>query len=171
VTRRIDLGVCPAYEFESDGPTCVALPGAMLGGMPSLWYAFEPLLERGWRVVVPWYELVDRSQDPWEFVRTRLRAAGRADLVIAKSLGNYGAPFEVPAVCLTPALTNPELVDALRASRELLLVGGTNDPMWDGEVARGLGEVLELEGADHGLARTRDAPAIAAAVLRALRRP
>ena len=35
--RRVDLGVCPAYDYEGEGPTAVVLPGAMLGGMPSAW--------------------------------------------------------------------------------------------------------------------------------------
>jgi hypothetical protein len=171
VIQRVDLGPCPAYVYEGDGPTAIAMPGAMLAGMPALWFAFEPLVELGWRIVLPWYELLDRTVDRWEFVRTRFEAAGPCDVVIAKSLGNYAAPFDVPAVCLTPALVDPELVEALRASAgELLLVGGTDDELWDGAVARELGEVLELEGADHGLARTHDAPRIAAAVLGALRR-
>ena len=62
-------------------------------------------------------------------------------------------------------LTAPEVVDALRArTKPSLFVGGTDDEAWDGAVARELGEVLELEGADHGLARVADAPRIGAAV-------
>ncbi len=163
--RRVDLGVCPAYDYEGEGPTAVVLPGAMLGGMPAVWYAFEPLLAAGWRVRLLWYEYLDETRDRRRFVRECLAAAGPADLVIAKSLGNQAAPFEVPAVCLTPGLANPDLVAALRSSRQLLLVGGTEDPVWDGAVARELTEhVLELEGADHGLARVRDAPRIGEAV-------
>ena len=36
--RRVDLGICAAYEYEGEGPTAVALPAAMLGGMPALRY-------------------------------------------------------------------------------------------------------------------------------------
>ena len=44
-------------------------------------------------------------------------------------------------------------------------MGGTNDPTWNRGVARSLTDhVLELEGADHGLASTHQAPAVGAAV-------
>jgi hypothetical protein len=46
-----------------------------------------------------------------------------------------------------------------------LLIGGTADVSWDGELARQLSDdVLELEGADHGLARAEHLPQIVAAV-------
>jgi len=45
-----------------------------------------------------------------------------------------------------------------------LFVGGPNDFAWNGHVARELGETLEIDGDDHGLARTSDAPQIAAGV-------
>ncbi len=165
--ERVDLGPCAAYDYTGDGPVAVALPGAMLGGMPALWYAFEPLLATGWRVVLVWDEFLDRTQDPWAWTSERAAAAvthvGGADLLLGKSLGVYGiARSDLPAVCLTPALTDPELVDALhRRGAPALLVGGTADPLWDGATARELArDVLELEGADHGLARTADGPRI-----------
>jgi pimeloyl-ACP methyl ester carboxylesterase len=164
VIRRIDLGICPAYEYENDGPTAVALPGAMLAGMPALWWAISPLHAAGWRVVLVWDEFVDRSQDHRRWARERLEAAGPADLVIAKSLGTYAAPVESPAAWLTPILDDPELVEAMRRGGPTLLVGGTDDPMWDGGIARELGEVLELPGADHGLARIDQAQEVADAV-------
>jgi len=48
----------------------------------------------------------------------------------------------------------PEVASAIRAATApTLLVGGTGDQSWDGEVARsGTAEVLELDGADHALA-------------------
>lgn len=164
--RRIDLGICAGYEYENDGPTAVALPGAMLAGMPALWWAISPLHASGWRVVLVWDEFVDRSQDPGRWVGERLDAAGPADLVVAKSLGTYAAPVTVPAVWLTPILDDAELVEAMRRGGPTLLVGGTDDPMWNGEIARGLGEVLELPGADHGLARIDQAQPVADAVAR-----
>ena len=163
--RRIDLGICPAYEYENDGPTAVALPGAMLAGMPALWWAISPLHASGWRVVLVWDEFVDRSQDHWHWTRERLDAAGPADLLVAKSLGCYAAGAPLPAVLLTPVLEDEELVAALRTRMEpTLLVGGTNDPMWRGETARELGDTLELPGADHGLARIDQAQQVADAV-------
>jgi hypothetical protein len=170
VIDRVDLGPCPAYDYSGDGPTALVLPGAMLGGMPAVWFGFGPLLEQGWRVLLLWWEYLDRSQDPWQFVRERAEAgiahAGGIDLLIGKSLGTFGAPIDVPAVWLTPLLAEaPEVVDALRArTAPSLFVGGTDDPAWDAAIARGLGDVLELEDADHGLARVEDAPAIRDAV-------
>ena len=167
--ERVDLGPCPAYDYEGDGPTAVVLPGAMLGGMPAVYYAMEPLLAQGWRVVLVWWEFLDRSVDPWTWVRERADAAvdytGGADLLIAKSLGTYAAPIEVPAVWLTPLLGNEGIPDALRTrTSKSLFVGGPNDFSWNGDLARELGETLEIDGADHGLARIDDAPQIAAAV-------
>jgi hypothetical protein len=169
VIERVDLGPCPAYDYEGDGPTAVVLPGAMLGGMPAVYYAMEPLLARGWRVLLVWWEFLDRSVDPWAWVRERADAAidhaGGAHLLIAKSLGTYAAPIDVPAVWLTPLLGNDGIADALRArSSKSLFVGGPNDVSWNGELAQELGEAVEIPGADHGLAKIDDAPRIAEAV-------
>jgi len=154
--------------------TAIALPGAMLAGMPALWYAFEPLQVDGWRVVLVWDEFLDRSEDAWEWARSRAEAAaeyaGEVSLIIGKSLTTRACPVAAerrwPAVWLTPLLTDAETVDALRGrTARALLVGGTEDPMWDGTTARELSEdVLELEGADHGLARTDQAQQVGAAV-------
>ena len=167
--ERVDLGACPAYDYAGDGPTAIVLPGRMLAGMPAVWFAFDPLWQQGWRVLLLWWEYLDTSQTPWEFVRecadAALEHAGGADLLIGKSLGTFGAPLDIAAVWLTPLLTDPEIVAALRArSAPSLFVGGTNDPSWDGAVARELGGAVELDGADHGLARLEDAPRIADAV-------
>jgi hypothetical protein len=171
VIQRVDLGPCPAYDYRGEGPTAVVLPGAMLGGMPAVWFAFEPLLAAGWRVVLVWWEVLDRSVDAWSWTAERAEAAvayaGGADLLIGKSAGVYGiARDETPAVALTPALTDPELAEALSTrGGPLLLVGGTADPLWDGDLARSLSpDVLEIAGADHGLARTADGPRVGEAV-------
>ena len=167
--ERVDLGPCPAYDYEGDGPTAIVLPGRMLGGMPAVYYAFAPLLEQGWRVVLVWWELLDMSVDRFVWARERADAAieyaGGADLLIGKSLGTYGAPIDIPSVWLTPLLNDPEVVDALRLrTAKSLFIGGPNDFAWNLGVARELGDTLEIEGADHGLAYVKDAPAIADAV-------
>jgi pimeloyl-ACP methyl ester carboxylesterase len=78
-------------------------------------------------------------------------------LLIGKSLGSYAsvvaADRALPAVWLTPVLTATWVTDALRRSTApFLLVGGTADGMWDGDLARELTpHVLEVEGADHGM--------------------
>lgn len=86
-----------------------------------------------------------------------LDAVGGSPLLIGKSLGSNAAALAarrgLPAVWLTPLLTLPWVVDALsRATAPLLLVGGTADRLWDGDVARRLSQhVLEVGGADHGM--------------------
>lgn len=169
--RPIDLGASRGYEYEGDAArTAIVLPGAMLGGMPAVWYAFAPLQADGWRVVLVWDEFRDRSQDPGDWTRRRAKAAaeyaGGVQLLIAKSLTTHAAPLAAdygwPAVWLTP-LFDEETTPALRRRRApALFVGGTADPMWDGDLARELSpDVLELDGADHGLARIGQAQQVA----------
>lgn len=86
-----------------------------------------------------------------------LDSVGGGPLVIAKSLGTNSAALaaerSLPAVWLTPLLTLPWVVAAMeRATAPMLLVGGTADRLWDGDVARRLSPyVFEVEGADHGM--------------------
>jgi pimeloyl-ACP methyl ester carboxylesterase len=176
VIRPIDLGVCHGYEYEGDPVrTAIALPGSMLAGMPVLAFAIQGALSKGWRVIQVWDEFLDRSQDPTAWTQARLEAAiafAAADdlLVIAKSLttraAGVAAERSLPAIWLTPLLNDPESVEMLRArTARALLIGGSADPIWDDALARELSEdVVELEGADHGLARVGDCQAVADAV-------
>jgi hypothetical protein len=141
--------------------------------MPALWYAFAPLYEEGWRIVLVWDEFRDRSQDAGDWVRRRAKAAaefaGGVRLLIAKSLTTLAAPlaadFAWPAVWLTPLFDDETTPHLRRRSAPALFVGGTADPMWDGALARELSpDVLELDGADHGLARIDQAQQVAHAV-------
>jgi hypothetical protein len=83
--------------------------------------------------------------------------ATRPHLVVAKSLGTLALPLAVeaalPGIWLTPLCQEPEIASSIRAvTAPTLLVGGTGDPSWDGDIARsGSAEVVELEGADHAL--------------------
>jgi hypothetical protein len=80
-----------------------------------------------------------------------------APVVIGKSLGSLAAPVAasrgLPAVWLTPVLTDEPTVAALRrATAPCLLIGGTADKVWDGRLAGSLTpHVLEIGGADHGM--------------------
>jgi hypothetical protein len=80
-----------------------------------------------------------------------------APVVIGKSLGSLAAPVAagrgLPAVWLTPVLTDAPTVAALRrAAAPCLLIGGSADKLWDGRVARSVTpHVLEIGGADHGM--------------------
>ena len=162
----VDLGICHGYEYQGDpARTALVLPGRMLAGMPINAFAIDAVWSRGWRAVLVWDELLHSSEDPTAWIRARLNAAAAyADdaeelLVIGKSLGTLAAGLAAergwPAVWLTPLLDHPPFVEMLRArTAPALLIGGTNDPAWNGALARELSDdVLELEGADHGLAK------------------
>jgi hypothetical protein len=180
VIRPVDLGVCLGYEYEGDtGRTAIALPGAMLGGMPALWYAFEPLLADGWRIVLVWDQFLDRTADAEEWVRIRAEAAaehaGSVRLLVAKSLSTLASGLAAdrawPAVWLTPLLVEETLPGLRRRTAPALFVGGTADESWDRTLARELSDdVLELDGADHSLARIDQAQQIAEAVVTFVRR-
>lgn len=83
--------------------------------------------------------------------------AERTHLLVGKSLGTFAAPLAADhglrAVWLTPLLNRADVTEALsRATEPFLLVGGTADKLWDGEVARRLTpHVLEIPDADHSL--------------------
>jgi pimeloyl-ACP methyl ester carboxylesterase len=166
VILPIDLGVCHGYEYEGDpARTAIVLPGRMLAGMPVNAFAQQGLSEAGWRVVQVWDEYLDGAQDADEWVHERLAAAvrhapeARQLIVVGKSMGTKAAADAAehgwPGIWLTPLLHDAEVVSFLRRrTAPALLIGGTADPMWDGRIARELtDEVVELEGADHGLAK------------------
>jgi hypothetical protein len=79
-------------------------------------------------------------------------------LVIGKSLASLLAgevsDRDLPAIWLTPVLTDPTVIEGLsRARQRTLLVGGTADPLWATAGLPGTPalEVLELPGVDHAL--------------------
>lgn len=90
-------------------------------------------------------------------VEEMMAATGAAPVVIGKSLGSLAAPVVadrgLAAVWFTPLLTDEPTVAALRrAAGPCLLAGGTADQVWDGPTARSLAaEVVEIDGADHGM--------------------
>lgn len=143
--------------------TAIVLPGARNGPhAPLLTYAADAAAARGARIRrVYWDPPYDPNgtppdaAGPW-VARQVPEIAGRP-LLIGKSLGTHAAAAAaehgLPAVWLTPLLTFEWVVDALRrASAPALLVGGTADRYWDGELARRLSShVLEIDGADHGM--------------------
>ena len=162
--QPIDLGVCGGYAWDGDRErVAIALPGALLGGMPSLAFPLYALAARGWSAVQVWDERRDRTGDATAWVTTRAEAAIAAAgdpetiVVVAKSLSTRAAGLVAergwPAIWLTPLLDDAECVEGLRRRRApALLVGGTSDPTWDGDLARELSDdVLELAHADHGL--------------------
>ncbi|NUT21161.1 MAG: alpha/beta hydrolase [Hamadaea sp.] len=89
--------------------------------------------------------------------RIATESPGATPLVIAKSLGTCvireAAERGLPGVWLTPLFNQPEVVaEFRRAKAPMLLIGGTADHSWNGELARELSpHVLEIPDADHGL--------------------
>jgi hypothetical protein len=143
----------------------LVLPGGRFGPAAGLlWYAGEVAGMRGATVHRHCWSL--EPPDPFEpgiegwvcdEVAPVLDEIGGSPLLIAKSLGTNAAALAadrgLPAVWLTPVLTTPCVVAALRrATAPFLLVGGSADRLWDGAAARDLTpHVLEVEGADHGM--------------------
>jgi hypothetical protein len=161
----VDLGVCAGRWYAADPArvVVVVLPGARyLPFAPLLWFTREVARARGWSVLEVWDEYLDRSEDPWRWVEERAEAAlarvGDAEvLLVSKSLTSravrLAADRGLPGVWLTPLLHEPEIAREFeRLGAPALLVGGSADESWDGELARRVGhEVLELADADHGL--------------------
>jgi pimeloyl-ACP methyl ester carboxylesterase len=160
----VDLGVCKGrwYAGAADR-VVVVLPGALyLPFAPLLWFAREVALARGWSVLEVWDEYRDRSEDPWRWVFERAEAALRhvghaRTALVTKSITSRAVTIAVeqglPGIWLTPLLRNDDIaVGFEQLSAPALVVGGTADESWDGELARRAGhEVLELEGANHAL--------------------
>jgi hypothetical protein len=160
----VDLGVCTGRWYAGDpARIVVVLPGARyLPFAPLLWYAREVAMARGWSVLEVWDEYLDRSEDPWRWVFERAEAAfrhagdaGRA--LVTKSISSravtMAAEMGLPGIWLTPLLRDDEIATGFeQLSAPALVVGGTADESWDGELARRAGhDVLELEGANHAL--------------------
>jgi hypothetical protein len=160
----VDLGVCTGRWYARDPDrVVVVLPGARyLPFAPLLWFARDVALARGWSVLEVWDEYRDRSEDPWRWVFERaeaaLRHAGDAQTVlVTKSITSravtIAAEKGLPGIWLTPLLHDDDIAAGFeQLSAPALLVGGTADESWKGEVARRAGhDVLQLEGADHSL--------------------
>lgn len=146
--------VVPGLQYSADGPL--------------LMFAGLAVERRGGSVrriswTVPEFGDADNER-AWvasqasEAVDTVVASTGvAAPVVIGKSLGSLAAPVaadrRLPAVWLTPVLTDEPTVAALRrAAAPYLLIGGTADQVWDGRLARSLTpHVLEIGGADHGM--------------------
>jgi pimeloyl-ACP methyl ester carboxylesterase len=150
------------------GRSAIVAPGGGYGADgPLLMYARLAVQSRGGHVHPIAWKL---SRDP-DVTQQRRRVAsqvesavekmtaatGASPLIIGKSLGSLAAPvvaeLGLAAVWFTPLLTDKPTVEALRqATGPCLLVGGTADRFWDAEAARSLpAQVIEIDGADHGM--------------------
>jgi hypothetical protein len=180
--RRVDLGPCAGLLHENDPERCVVvLPGMQYSTQaPLLWFAREVAAARGWSAL----EVLDslpEGAEPFGWARDRARraldrAAAEASevVVIGKSLASGAAGLVadrgVPAVWLTPLLTERRVADDLsRAARPALVIGGSADEAWTPDVLadNGLLQVVHLEGLDHSLQRPGD-PMASLGALRAV---
>jgi hypothetical protein len=179
----VDLGVCQGRWYPGDPErVAVVLPGARyLPFAPLLWFAREVAVARGWSVLEVWDEYLDRSEDPWRWVEERAEAAltraGSVEIVlVAKSLTSRAVTVAgergLPGIWLTPLLHEPAIARGFeQLQAPALLVGGTADESWDGGLARRTGhDVLELDGADHGLQLPDDPLASVEALRRVVER-
>ena len=169
--KPVDLGPCPGVVFDQGATSwAVLLPGAAYSVQaPLLWFARRAAVDAG-RNVLAVVDTFDRSQDAARWVEERTEASllfirdrDARPALIAKSLTSLASPIAaregLPAVWLTPLiasgheLTAPVVAGLRAGSAPRLLIGGTADPSWDASVARSLAhaQVLELDGADHGL--------------------
>jgi len=174
VIEPVDLGVCRGYEWEGDATrTAVVLPGAKLGGTPSCYYTAHALNDAGWRVIQVWDEYPGGDRVAWPTSRAEaaLDFAGEARILAGKSAGTLAAGIaaerRLAGIWLTPLFQESACAAGLRArTAPALLVGATEDESWDASLARELGDdVVELEGADHGLARIEHLQQIVDAVV------
>lgn len=154
-----------ADELRADRAV-VLVPGMVQGHQPLLAFTEVAAFRRGghakriwWTppeadlaTLVPW--VCDRVRDALDEPGTERPEATKA-LLVGKSLGSLAARVaaerELPAIWFTPILTDPAVVTEYEpATAPRLLVGGTGDPMWDGDIAKRLSpDVLEVPDADH----------------------
>ena len=171
--ERLQLGRCQAVAFHQGTESwAIVLPGAGYSAQaPLLWYARRAVFEAGRSVLVVTDTFDSQTDEPIRWVEERgeatlshVRPRDANPLLITKSLTSLAARLAaaegLPAVWLTPLIADPGTAVAAHVLAGLhsgteprLLIGGSDDPSWDGRVASTLSnaEVLELPGADHSL--------------------
>ena len=176
--ERLQLGRCQTVAFDQGTASwAIVLPGAGYSAQaPLLWYARRAALDSGRSVLVVTDVFDRQSDDPIRWVEERgeatlshVRVHDAHPLLITKSLTSLAARLAaaegLPAVWLTPLIADQgtavaaQVLSGLRAGIEpRLLIGGSDDPSWDGRVASTLSnaEILELPGADHSLESPED---------------
>ncbi|HIW63197.1 MAG TPA: alpha/beta hydrolase [Candidatus Stackebrandtia excrementipullorum] len=144
----------------------VLVPGADFGPYhPLLFLAVMAARDRGMDInAMAWdddppAEGEDEERSDWVNERVESVLIDDVDtepMLVGRSLGSYAAVVaatrELPAIWFTPLLDQPSVVNALEsATAPVLLVGGTGDPAWDGDLARRVTKyVVEIPHANHG---------------------
>lgn len=157
---------------QRDDRVALLIPGAQYGiDRPLLDYARLAVKRRGSIAYeLSWAPEPDNLEDHRAWARDQVAVAldrlgpsataetnGRSPLIIGKSMASLGARAvadrKLPAIWLTPLLHDRETVSALEAATgPTLLIGGTADPAWQGDVARAISShVLEIADADHSM--------------------
>lgn len=161
----------------------LVLPGrTYTPALPLLQRTRRVLEDHGWSVREVWWQVPESLEGINRWVTEHATAAMAEEsalspaperwLFAAKSLGTRvvrRGPRADAYVLLTPLLTSPGVVASLTSLATegvpVLLVGGTEDELWDSNAARATGaRVLEVPGADHLLEVPSD-PARSAEVL------
>ena len=164
--EELNLGICRAFLFPGTGVgSALVLPGAGYGVQaPLLWFSRLALSAAG-RSVLAVDDRYSGEDDARAWVERRALAAldylaGARPIIVGKSLTTLAAPIaaerRLPAIWLTPLLrlADSPVVAGLRdRAAPALLIGGTADPAWHGDLARSFAgvEVLEIEDGDHSL--------------------
>jgi predicted alpha/beta-hydrolase family hydrolase len=162
--ERVDLGPCTAIRHDgSPERYAVILPGMVYPTRaPVLWFAREAAMGLGYSALEVLGEPVDHADKlGWEreCAERAIAETGPASVVvIGKSLASLLAAEisdrNLPAVWLTPPLTEPSMIDALtRVRNPTLLLGGNADAMWKADAIpdNPALQVVELPDVDHAL--------------------
>jgi hypothetical protein len=178
--ERVELSRCQAVAFDQGADSwAIVLPGAGYSAQaPLLWYARRAALEAGRNVLVVTDAFDRQRDDPVQWAEERgeaalshVRAQDPHPLLIAKSLTSLAARLAadegLAAVWFTPLIADEgtsvatRVLAGLRAAiKPRILIGGADDPTWDGRAASALSnaEILELPDADHALEVPDDVP-------------
>lgn len=137
---------------------------------PLLHYTRTVLREAGWEGGDVWWPELPENGDAlrtmvtdiaWRELQADSPASQR--LVVGKSLGTLvvllAAEHNLPGVWFTPLVREADVLAAFTAvTAPTLIIGGSEDAMWDGDAARSTGHrVIEIAGADHSLEFPGDA--------------
>lgn len=157
----------PETRFEADpARVAIILPGVgYTPAMPLLYWTGRVLHGHGWTVhQVWWYDReVPSAEQRTSWVCEAAEAAIAAEpqaervLLVGKSLGSLAvrlaAERDLPGIWLTPLLGHSTVRQSLSVvTAPTLLVGGTADRTWVGDVARESGHTVhEVPDGDHSL--------------------
>lgn len=162
---RVELRRWPGSgEAASSERRLLVLPGkGYTVQLPGLHLPMRTLALQGWQPWTATWSGIDDVHGVGGFMALAVQACedfvhqvgGLPDLVLAKSIGTLAAGWvadhAVPAIWTTPLLNNEVCVrDLRRSAAPAMLMGGSEDPLWDDAAAARTGlPSIVVEGADH----------------------